>query len=137
MFQQAQQFYRKVPDLILTPFFTNGSTWPSYHIKPMYNDVEAPPVKTEEVGDDKKVEDNTSYYQNYLSAAGSIAANVGMQPHTQHTNIMGQQYMYPTMPYYIPATNVAEQGLQGQYGQQSQQVMYQPNYVCSQSGIAV
>jgi hypothetical protein len=136
MFQQAQQFYRKVPDLILTPFFANGSTWPSYHIKPMYNDIEAPPVKSEET-DKKSVEDNTSYYQNYLSAAGSIAANVGMQPHTQHTNIMGQQYMYPTMPYYIPATNVAEQGLYCQNGQNGQQVMYQPNYVCSQSGIAV
>ena len=127
MFQQAQQFYRKVPDLILTPFFTNGSTWPSYHIKPVYNDIEAPPVKSEET-DKKSVEDNTSYYQNYLSAAGSIAANVGMQPHTQHTNIMGQQYMYPAMPYYIPATNVAGHG---------QQVMHQQNNAYSQSGIAV
>jgi len=132
MFSQFQQTFRKVPDLILTPFFTTGSTWPSYHIKPVYNDIEAPPVvHTEqpgEVGGTREVNDKASmssgsegtqtmpnpdmyqqqYYQNYMNTAGSIAANIGMQPHTYHTNQMGQNYMYPTMPYYIPATKVGE-----------------------------
>ena len=139
MFSQFQQSFRKVPDLILTPFFTTGSTWPSYHIKPVYNDIEAPPVvpttgvredvkQPGEVGGTREVNDKASmssgsggtqtmpnpdmyqqqYYQNYMSTAGSIAANIGMQPHTYHTNQMGQQYMYPTMPYYFPATKVGE-----------------------------
>ena len=132
MFSQLQQTFRKVPDLILTPFFTTGSTWPSYHIKPVYNDIEAPPITpTEqpgEVGGTREVNDRASmssgsggtqtmpnpdmyqqqYYQNYMNTAGSIAANIGMQPHTYHTNQMGQNYMYPTMPYYIPATKVGE-----------------------------
>ena len=43
-----------------------------------------------------------------VNTAGNIAINVGMQPHTYHTNQMGQNYMYPTMPYYIPATKVGE-----------------------------
>jgi len=132
MFYQLQQSFRTIPDLILTPFFTTGSTWPSYHIKPVYNDIEAPPVvPTEqpgEVGGTREVNDRASmssgsggtqtmpnpdmyqqqYYQNYMNTAGSIAANIGMQPHTYHTNQMGQNYMYPTMPYYIPATKVGE-----------------------------
>ena len=132
MFSQFQQTFRKVPDLILTPFFTTGSTWPSYHIKPVYNDIEAPPVvpteQSGEVGGTREVNDKASmssgsggtqtmpnpdmyqqqYYQNYMNTAGSIAANIGMQPHTYHTNQMGQQYMYPTMPYYFPATKVGE-----------------------------
>lgn len=132
MFSQFQQTFRKVPDLILTPFFTTGSTWPSYHIKPVYNDIEAPPVvpteQSGEVGGTREVNDKVSmssgsggtqtmpnpdmyqqqYYQNYMNTAGSIAANICMQPHTYHTNQMGQQYMYPTMPYYFPATKVGE-----------------------------
>ena len=132
MFSQLQQSFRTIPDLILTPFFTTGSTWPSYHIKPVYNDIEAPPVvpteQSGEVGGTREVNDKASmssgsggtqtmpnpdmyqqqYYQNYLNTAGSLAANIGMQPHTHHTNQMGQQYMYPTMPYYIPATKVGE-----------------------------
>ena len=140
MFSQLQQTYRTIPDLILTPFFTSGSTWPSYHIKPVYNDIiEAPPLTPTVqpggvggIGDDVKqpgeVNDRASmssgsggtqtmlnpdmyqqqYYQNYMNTAGSLAANIGMQPHTYHTNQMGQNYMYPTMPYYIPATKVGE-----------------------------
>jgi len=124
MFSQIQQTYRNVPDLILTPFFTTGSTWPSYHIKPVYNDIEAPPVvasgsSTIDANDDfnksSEVNDKAQnqyqqqlYYQNYMNTAGSLAANIGMQPHTYHTNQMGQNYMYPTMPYYIPATKVGE-----------------------------
>jgi hypothetical protein len=139
MFSQLQQSFRKVPDLILTPFFTTGSTWPSYHIKPVYNDIEAPPLTPtmqpggvggigEDVKQPGEVNDRASmssgsggtqtmpnpdmyqqqYYQNYMSTAGSLAANIGMQPHTYHTNQMGQNYMYPTMPYYMPATKVGE-----------------------------
>jgi len=133
MFSQFQQTFRKVPDLILTPFFTTGSTWPSYHIKPVYNDIEAPPVTPamqpgEDVKQQCEVNDMASmssgsgetqsmpnpnieqqqYYQNYMNTAGSLVANIGMQPHTHHTNQMGQKYMYPTMPYYIPATKVGE-----------------------------
>ena len=140
MFSQLQQTYRTIPDLILTPFFTSGSTWPSYHIKPVYNDIiEAPPLTPTVqpggvggIGDDVKqpgeVNDRASmssgsggtqtmlnpdmyqqqYYQNYMNTAGSLAANIGMQPHTYHTNQMGQNYMYPTMPYHIPATKVGE-----------------------------
>tara|TARA_B110000259_G_C13850079_1_gene336414 strand:- start:41 stop:484 length:444 start_codon:yes stop_codon:yes gene_type:complete len=124
MFNQIQQRFRTIPDLILTPFFTTGSTWPSYHIKPVYNDIEAPPIRE----DVKQPNDNVSvssgnegvqtmlnpniyqqqYYQNYMNTTGRIAANIGMQPHTYHTNQMGHQYMYPTMPYYIPATKVGE-----------------------------
>ena len=155
MFSQLQQSFRKVPDLILTPFFTTGSTWPSYHIKPVYNDIEAPPVvHTEqpgEVGGTREVNDRASmssgsggtqtmpnpdmyqqqYYQNYMSTAGSIAANIGMQPHTYHTNQMGQNYMYPTMPYYIPATKV---------GERVPPVVYPPQSVYNQypqTGVAV
>ena len=47
------------------------------------------------------------YYQNYLNTVDTVL-NVGMQPHTHHTNQLGQQYMYPTMPYYMPATKVGE-----------------------------
>jgi hypothetical protein len=148
MFNQLQQSFHKVPDLILTPFFTTGSTWPSYHIKPVYNDIEAPPVTpTTGMGEDVKqpgeVNDKASisseseetqsmpnpnveqqkYYQNYLNTAGTIALNVGMQPHTHHTNEMGQKYMYPTMPYYIPATKV---------GERVQPVMYPPQSAYNQ-----
>jgi hypothetical protein len=155
MFSQFQQTFRKVPDLILTPFFTTGSTWPSYHIKPVYNDIEAPPVvHTEqpgEVGGTREVNDKASmssgsggtqtmlnpdmyqqqYYQNYMNTAGSLAANIGMQPHTYHTNQMGQNYMYPTMPYYMPATKV---------GERVPPVVYPPQSVYNQypqTGVAV
>lgn len=156
MFSQFQQSFRKVPDLILTPFFTTGSTWPSYHIKPVYNDIEAPPVTpTTGMGEDVRqpgeVNDKASmssgrggtqtmpnpnmyqkqYYQNYMNTTGSLAANIGMQPHTYHTNQMGQQYMYPTMPYYMPATKV---------GERVPPVMYPPQSVYNQypqTGVAV
>jgi hypothetical protein len=147
MFSQIQQTFRNVPDLILTPFFTTGSTWPSYHIKPVYNDIEAPPVvasgsSTMDANDDvnksSEVNDMAQnqyqqqlYYQNYMNTAGNIALNVGMQPHTCHTNQMGQQYMYPTMPYYIPATKV---------GERVPPVMYPPQSVYNQypqTGVAV
>ena len=147
MFSQIQQTFRNVPDLILTPFFTTGSTWPSYHIKPVYNDIEAPPVvasgsstigANDDVNKSSEVNDNAQnqyqqqqYYQNYMNTAGNIALNVGMQPHTHHTNQMGQQYMYPTMPYYIPATKV---------GERVPPVMYPPQSVYNQypqTGVAV
>ena len=139
MFSQIQQTFRNVPDLILTPFFTTGSTWPSYHIKPVYNDIEAPPVvasgsstigANDDVNKSSEVNDNAQnqyqqqqYYQNYMNTAGNIALNVGMQPHTHHTNQMGQQYLYPTMPYYIPATKV---------GERVPPVMYPPQSVYNQ-----
>tara|TARA_B100000795_G_C22803381_1_gene443230 strand:+ start:2107 stop:2523 length:417 start_codon:yes stop_codon:yes gene_type:complete len=138
MFSRAQQFYSNVPDLIITPFFTNGSTWPSYYIKPFYNDIGAQPVKNEDLYKESESVnsapinlDNPVYYQNYMNTAGSLAANISMQPHTHHTNQMGQQYMYPTMPYYIPATNV---------GERVNPVVYQPNSIYSQNaqtGVAV
>jgi len=147
MFSQIQQTFRNVPDLILTPFFTTGSTWPSYHIKPVYNDIEAPPVvasgsstigANDDVNKSSEVNDNAQnqyqqqqYYQNYMNTAGNIALNVGMQPHTHHTNQMGQQYLYPTMPYYIPATKV---------GERVPPVMYPPQSVYNQypqTGVAV
>lgn len=145
MFSQIQQTFRNVPDLILTPFFTTGSTWPSYHIKPVYNDIEAPHVvasgsSTMDANDDvnksSEVNDMAQnqqqlYYQNYMNTAGNIALNVGMQPHTHHTNQMGQQYLYPTMPYYIPATKV---------GERVPPVMYPPQSVYNQypqTGVAV
>ena len=147
MFSQIQQTFRNVPDLILTPFFTTGSTWPSYHIKPVYNDIEAPPVvasgsSTIGANDDvnKSIEVNDKaqnqyqqqlYYQDYMNTAGNIALNVGMQPHTYHTNQMGQNYMYPTMPYYIPATKV---------GERVPPVIYPPQSVYNQypqTGVAV
>ena len=156
MFSQFQQSFRKVPDLILTPFFTTGSTWPSYHIKPVYNDIEAPPVTpTTGMGEDVRqpgeVNDKASmssgsggtqsmpnpnveqqqYYQNYLNTAGTIALNVGMQPHTHHTNQLGQQYMYPTMPYYMPATKVGERVPPVMYPPQSTYNQY------PQTGVAV
>ena len=147
MFSQIQQTFRNVPDLILTPFFTTGSTWPSYHIKPVYNDIEAPPVvasgsstigANDDVNKSSEVNDNAQnqyqqqqYYQNYMNTAGNIALNVGMQPHTHHTNQMGQQYLYPTMPYYIPATKV---------GERVPPVVYPPQSVYNQypqTGVAV
>jgi len=147
MFSQIQQTFRNVPDLILTPFFTTGSTWPSYHIKPVYNDIEAPPVvasgsstigANDDVNKSSEVNDNAQnqyqqqqYYQNYMNTAGNIALNVGMQPHTHHTNQMGQQYLYPTMPYYIPATKV---------GERVPPVMYPPQSVYNQypqTGVSV
>lgn len=147
MFSQIQQTFRNVPDLILTPFFTTGSTWPSYHIKPVYNDIEAPPVvasgsstigANDDVNKSSEVNDNAQnqyqqqqYYQNYMNTAGNIALNVGMQPHTYHTNQMGQNYMYPTMPYYIPATKV---------GERVPPVIYPPQSVYNQypqTGVAV
>ena len=155
MFSQFQQSFRKVPDLILTPFFTTGSTWPSYHIKPVYNDIEAPPVTPTGMGEDVRqpgeVNDKASmssgsggtqsmpnpnveqqqYYQNYLNTAGTIALNVGMQPHTHHTNQLGQQYMYPTMPYYMPATKVGERVPPVMYPPQSTYNQY------PQTGVAV
>ena len=32
-------FVNKLPNLILTPFFENNSSWPSYYIKPVYDDT--------------------------------------------------------------------------------------------------
>jgi len=142
MFRQLQQTYQATPELILTPFFPYGSTYPSYHIKPVYNDIESPQVK--DINNVGEVSEKASvsfgnegtqtmpnpelfqqqYYQNYMNTVGSLVANIGMQPHTHHTNQMGQQYMYPTMPYYIPATKVGERVLP---------VVYQPNSIYSQN----
>lgn len=83
----------KLPNLVLTPFFENGSSWPSYHIKPIYNS-------------DPSVE-NYPLYTAYYNTANNIANTIQSQSHTSHTN-NSQTQMYPVMPYYIPAQKVGE-----------------------------
>lgn len=83
----------KLPNLVLTPFFENGSSWPSYYIKPIYNS-------------DPSVE-NYPLYTAYYNTANNIANTIQSQNHTSHTNNSLTQ-MYPMMPYYIPGQKVVE-----------------------------
>ena len=81
----------KLPNLILTPFFENNSSWPSYYIKPIYTDTTS-------------VDQSLSAYYNTVNNLGN---NIQTQSHTSHTN-NGSTYMYPTMPYYITTQNGGE-----------------------------
>ena len=74
----------KLPNLILTPFFENNSSWPSYYIKPIYTDT---------TSQDQSL---SAYY----NTVNNIGNNIQTQSHTSHTN-NGSTFMYPTMPYYI------------------------------------
>tara|TARA_B110001450_G_scaffold46310_1_gene43048 strand:+ start:7596 stop:8003 length:408 start_codon:yes stop_codon:yes gene_type:complete len=83
----------KLPNLILTPFFENNSTWPSYHIKPVYEDTSYL---------------NTPLTNSYYNTANNIANTIQSQSHTFNTNNNATSVMYPAMPYYIPAQKVGE-----------------------------
>ena len=60
----------KLPNLVLTPFFENGSSWPSYYIKPIYNS-------------DPSVE-NYPLYTAYYNTANNIANTIQSQSHTEY-----------------------------------------------------
>jgi len=94
--ETGDSFVNKLPNLILTPFFENNSSWPSYHIKPVYEDTSY---------------QNTPLTNTYYNTANNIANTIQSQGHTSHTNHTNNNattVMYPTMPYYIPAQKVGE-----------------------------
>ena len=91
--ETGDSFVNKLPNLILTPFFENNSSWPSYYIKPIYEDTSY---------------QNTPLTNSYYNTANNIANTIQSQSHTSHTNNNAKTVMYPTMPYYIPAQKVGE-----------------------------
>ena len=75
----------------MTPIFNVNSVWPSYLIKPVYdNNVNIKPL------------DN-----HYYNTVNHLANNITSYGHTTHTTPYGTQ-MFPVMPYYIPSTKIGE-----------------------------
>ena len=66
----------------MTPIFSENSTWPSYIIKPIYN--------------------------NYFDTANNLANNISSYGHTTHVTQNGTQ-MFPVMPYYLYGTKMGSE----------------------------
>lgn len=77
----------KLPSLIMTPIFSNNSTWPSYLIKPVYNENEI----------------NTPVDNHYYDAVNNLASNITSYGHTTHVT-QNRTQMFPVMPYYLQGT---------------------------------
>jgi len=77
----------KLPSLLMTPIFSTNSTWPSYLIKPVYNENEI----------------NTPVDNHYYDAVNNLANNITTYGHTTHVTQNGTQ-MFPVMPYYLQTT---------------------------------
>lgn len=106
----TEKNYQKLPSLLMTPIFTQNSTWPSYIIKPIYN------------------EKNTTFDNHYYDTINNLANNIASYGHTTHVTQNGI-HMFPVMPYYLPATKV---------GETIPQVMYPPaNTVNNNTNIPV
>jgi hypothetical protein len=79
----------KLPSLLMTPIFSTNSTWPSYLIKPVYNENEI----------------NTPVDNHYYDAVNNLANNITTYGHTTHVTQNGTQ-MFPVMPYYLQGTKI-------------------------------
>lgn len=77
----TQTEHTKLPSLLMTPIFSENSTWPSYIIKPIYN--------------------------NYFDTANNFANNISSYDHTYNVTPIGTQ-IFPVMPYYVPSKKVGE-----------------------------
>lgn len=71
----------KLPSLLMTPILTENSIWPSYIIKPIYN--------------------------NYFDTANNLTNNISSYVHTYHVTPIGTQ-IFPVMPYYVQSKKVGE-----------------------------
>ena len=106
----TEKDYPKLPSLLMTPIFTQNSTWPSYLIKPVYDDT------------------NTKMDNHYFDTVNNLANNIASYGHTTHVTQNGTQ-MFPVMPYYLPATKV---------GETIPQVMYPPaNTVYNNQNVSI
>ena len=82
----------KLPSLLMTPIFSKNSTWPSYLIKPVYEENEV-----------NKPMDN-----HYYDAVNNLANNITSYGHTTHVTQNGTQ-MFPVMPYYLHGTKMGSE----------------------------
>ena len=94
----TEKDYPKLPSLLMTPIFTQNSTWPSYLIKPVYDDA------------------NTKIDNHYFDTVNNLANNITSYGHTTHVTQNGTQ-MFPVMPYYLHGTKIG--------GETVHPVMYQ------------
>jgi len=90
----------KLPSLVMTPIFVKNSAWPSYLIKPVYDEVDV----------------NKPIDNHYYDVVNNLANNITSYGHTTHVTQNGTQ-MFPVMPYYVQSTKV---------GETIPQVMYPP-----------
>ena len=82
----------KLPSLLMTPIFSKYSTWPSYLIKPVYDDNEI----------------NTPDDNHYYDAVNNLANNISSRSNTTHVTQNGTQ-MFPAMPYYLQGTKTGSE----------------------------
>ena len=80
---------QKLPSLLMTPIFSKNSTWPSYLIKPVYDENEI----------------DIQIGNNYYDTVNSLASNISSCDHTKHVTQAGTQ-MFPVMPYYLQGTKI-------------------------------
>lgn len=81
--------YPKLPSLLMTPIFSKNSSWPSYLIKPVYDENEV----------------NKPIDSHYYDAVNNLAKNITSYGHTTHITPTGTQ-MFPVMPYYLHGTKM-------------------------------
>ena len=96
----VQKNNTKLPTLLMTPIFDLNSSWPSYLIKPVYDNCD--------------IKQNDNHYYNTFN---NLAKNVTSYSHVQHLTPTGTQ-MFPTIPYYIPQTKIGESIPSTMYNQQ-------------------
>ncbi|MDB4345300.1 hypothetical protein OAA32_00675, partial [bacterium] len=85
----TEKDYPKLPSLLMTPIFSKNSTWPSYLIKPVYDENEI----------------DIQIGNNYYDTVNSLASNISSCDHTKHVTQAGTQ-MFPVMPYYLQGTKI-------------------------------
>lgn len=81
--------YSKLPSLLMTPVFYQNSTWPSYLIKPIYDESDL----------------NKPINNDYYNTVQNLANNITSCNHTTHETQNGT-HMFPAIPYYFPTQNV-------------------------------
>ena len=81
--------YNKLPSLLMTPVFYHNSSWPSYLIKPVYDECDV----------------NKPIDNNYYNTVQNLANNITSCNHTTHETQNGTQ-MFPAIPYYFPTQSV-------------------------------
>ena len=83
--------YSNLPSLLIVPVFDKNSSWPSYVVKPIYNEG-------------CNFNYNENLYNNVVNEISKILETSG---HSCH-NINNQPKMFPTMPTYVPARKIGE-----------------------------
>lgn len=80
-----------LPSLLMVPIFDKNSSWPSYIVKPIYNEG-----------------CNFNYNENlYNNVVNEISKMLETTGHSYH-NINNQPRMFPTMSTYIPGKKIGE-----------------------------